>query len=352
MKIVQTRLRRFSPASLLAAAASNQATLALLASLALGVVIYYRVSFADRLWFVVVPALLLILNFLLALVTRNILKNNWPLMIFHFALVALVLLLVAGQMTYFRGTLELAQNEVFSGKLENVSQGPWHRFGLGQTRFVNLGFQIRYNTGIRRDTTRNQVAVTSADGSRQVVEIGDHVPLIIGHYRFYTSHNKGYAPVFEWRPAGSPDVVTGSIHLPAFPVHEFRQALEWRIPRSDIRLWTLLKIEDELLPEDRAFEFRLPRQHRVVIRFLEKRYELEPGDEISLPEGALGYRGLSTWMGYKVDYDWTRPWLLATALVGLAALFLHYLRKFSLVGSSLVAEAGNSIASLPQMPRS
>jgi len=48
----------------------------------------------------------------------------------------------------------------------------------------------------------------------------------------------------------------------------------------------------------------------------------------------LLYRELSTWMGYRVDYDWTRPWLLATALIGLGALFWHYIAKFSLLSTA------------------
>lgn len=351
MRIVQIRHSRPSPTAWIAVAASNGATLTLLALLAAGIVVYYQVEMPGRLWLIAIPALLLVANFVLALVTRNILNNNWPLMIFHFALIALTLLMLAGQLTYFRATLELAQHEVFDGKLENTRQGPWHRFGLGQTRFTNLGFEIHYNRGIKRDMTRNQVAVLSADGGRQVFEIGDHVPLVFGHYRFYTSHNKGYAPVFEWRADGSNQVVTGSVHLPAFPVHEFRQALEWRIPRSDIRLWTLLRIDEDVLPEDRPFEFRLPRQHRVIVRFNDRRYELEPGDSVPLPAGELRYRGLSTWMGYKVDYDWTRPWLLATALVGLGALFFHYLRKFSLVPSRSGTTPGDSIRTLSPLSR-
>ena len=128
--------------------------------------------------------------------------------------------------------------------------------------------------------------------------------------------------------------------MPAYPVHEFRQALEWKVPGNGESLWTMLVIEDDVLPEDRAFDFMLPERHRLIVRRGEERHELRPGAELVLPRGILRYRGLSSWMGYKVDYDWTRPWLLASALVGLAALFLHYLFKFDLLSRRSFASRG------------
>lgn len=331
MRIVKTHPDTAPSVSLIDAFASNRSTLLLLVVLALAITVYYQISLPQRIWIIVLPTGLLILNFLLALATRDILKNNWPLMIFHFALIALVLLVLAGRMSFFKATLELAENEEFAGQMENVRQGPWHRYGLMATRFTNLGFQIRYHAGIKRDKTVNQLLITMPDGLQQVLEIGDHLPLVIGHYRFYTSHNKGYAPVFEWQPSASPGKVVGSIHLPAYPTHEYRQALQWTIPGTDTELWAFLKFEEDVLPEDREFNFQVPLQHQLVLRYQDHRYALRPGDELELPDGILRYKKLSTWMGYKVDYDWTRPWLLATALIGMLGLFVHFILKFNLI---------------------
>lgn len=321
--------------------ASNRFTLLSLILLAAGTIVYYQLELPGEIGFIAAPTILLIVNFLLAVVTRGILRNSLPLMVFHFALIALVALAFAGRMSYFQGTLELAEDEIFHGdprQIENVRQGPWHRYGLADAGFTNLGFRINYHSGIRRDRTVNRVALVTPDGGGRVVEIGDHVPLVIGHYRIYTTHNKGYAPVFEWRPADSDSRTTGSIHLPAYPINEYRQALEWQLPGSGLTLWTQLKIDENLLPEDQPFEFRVPDRHRVVLRSGERRFEMRPGDWIDLDGGALGYRRLSTWMGYKIDYDWTRPWMLATAIVGILALFAHYLMKFYRAGSAVTRD--------------
>ncbi len=334
MKIAKTLPSFAPPIGLVDAFASNRTTLMLLVVLAITTTIYYQISLPQRIWLIAVPSLLLVLNFLLALATRDILKNNWPLMIFHFALIALVLLAFAGRMSFFKGTVELAESEEFAGQVENIQQGPLHRYGLSGARFTNLGFQIRYHQGIKRDKTLNQILLNMPDGLQQPLEIGDHVPLVIGHYRFYTSHNKGYAPVFEWQPFASTESIIGSIHLPAYPTHEYRQALQWKIPGTETELWTLLKIEENVLPEDREFDFRVPQQHQLVVRYRANRYELQPGDTLELPGGILRYQKLTTWMGYKVDYDWTRPWLLATVLIGLAGLFMHFIVKFNRVAKT------------------
>ena len=322
--------------------ASNRFTLLALGVLAAGTTVYYQFELPGRIWFIALPALLLITNFLLAVALRGILRNSLSLMVFHFALILLVALAFAGRMSYFQGTLELAEGEAFSGdpgQIENVEQGPWHRYGLADAEFANLGFRINYHEGVKRDWTVNRIALMSGEDVERVIEIGDHVPLVVGHYRFYTTHNKGFAPVFEWRPAESDLVLAGNIHLPAYPINEYRQALEWQLPAGGPRLWTQLKIDDNLLPEDRPFEFTVPGRHRLVVRVGEQRFELSPGERIALDEGVLEYRELTAWMGYKIAYDWTRPWMLATAVIAILSLFAHYLRKFSRPARGLAGDA-------------
>ena len=163
MKTVKTLPDTAPSRGLIDTFASNRSTLLLLVLLALAITGYYQVSLPQRIWIIALPTGLLILNFLLALATRDILKNNWPLMVFHFALIALVMLAFASRMSFFKATLELAENEEFAGQLENVQQGPWHRYGLSAARFTNLGFQIRYHAGIKRDKTVNRLLLTMPD---------------------------------------------------------------------------------------------------------------------------------------------------------------------------------------------
>ena len=147
--------------------------------------------------------------------------------------------------------------------------------------------------------------------------LGDSVPLVLRGYRFYTSFNKGFAPVFVWHPhAGRP--VGGSVHLPAYPLHEYRQAREWTPPGSTLPVWTMLQIDEPLLEGIGHERFRVPERHRIVLRIGDVRHELRPGDSVPLPGGTLQYQRLSTWMGYTVFHDWTKPWLLAACAVAVA----------------------------------
>ncbi|HSD61186.1 MAG TPA: hypothetical protein VLC55_10070, partial [Burkholderiales bacterium] len=148
-------------------------------------------------------------------------------------------------------------------------------------------------------------------------------------YRFYTSFNKGFAPVFEWQPTGGARAVAGSVHLPSYPAHETAQAQEWEIPGTGETLWVMLRFDEVILAPDRPSQFRPPERHVLVVRRGEARQELKPGDYLDLPQGRLAYRGLARWMGYAVYSDWTLPWLFATCALAAASLGLHFWNKFS-----------------------
>ncbi len=304
--------------------ASNRLNLALLIVLFFAVVLYQQMTASYRLGILLVPVTLLMFNFILALLLRKNFIAKPALLIFHMALFALVSLAIAGQFTYLKATLELSTHEQFNGQLENVDAGPWHDYQLDNVRFTNLGFTINYHKGIMRDSTHNRIQLDNNLEQTKIVEIGDHVPLVIGHYRFYTSHNKGYAPLFRWYPADGSPVQLGNIHLPAYPIHEYQQAKEWTLPQTQQKIWTMLVIEEDLLPEDSDFNFRVSYKHHLIIRIAGQRYVLRQGDEINLPSGILRYDSLVSWMGYSVDYDWTRPWLFVASLIALLSLTFYY----------------------------
>lgn len=308
--------------------ASNQLTIIFIFGLFLAVSLYQYLQPAVRLAAILIPTLLLMLNFVAALFRKNIFASKPGLLVFHMALFVLVLEVIVGQLTYLKGTVEVGTMQEFGGVLENVQAGPLHDYQLGKEKFTNLGFTINYREGIQRDNTINRILVGPNDKNAPTVEIGDHIPLVFGHYRLYTSHNKGYAPIFNWIPDNGNPPQLGSVHLPAYPVHEYQQARDWTLPGTQQKIWTMLVLEENVLPENRAFSFQLPDKHHVVIRIDDKRHELRKGDELKLDNGTLRYEKLSSWMGYSVDYDWTRPWLLATCVIAMLGLSLHYVGLF------------------------
>jgi len=154
------------------------------------------------------------------------------------------------------------------------------------------------------------------------------VPLSLYGYKFYTSHNKGFAPVFTWHSnAGEP--VLGSVHLPSYPAHEYRQAQTWTPPGSKTAVWVMLQFDEVILDPDKTSEFRLPAEHKLVVRAGEERRELRPGESMRLADGVLEYNGLRSWMGYTVSYDFTLPWLLAAGVLAVGSMAVHFWRKFA-----------------------
>lgn len=315
-------------ATWLARLASPKLTLAVLIMLGAGV-LAYEPAVSNTVWLLVAPLLLGALNLSAAMLVNPVFRRQTALFAFHLALLAIVVLVATGRLTYLKGELELAEGEAFSGVLARSERGPWHRSQLERAQFVNDGFSIRYEKGVRRAETRNTVRWLDDSGRVQRTVIGDNEPLVRYGYRFYTSFNKGFAPVFVWHPAAGSAPQRGTVNLPSYPIHEYRQALEWTLPDTQTTLWTLLQFDEVLLDPEQVSRFRLPERHTLVVRIGDTRHELAPGARLTLPQGVLEYERLSAWMGYTVFHDWTLPWLFVACLLAVASLAWHFWKKFA-----------------------
>jgi hypothetical protein len=292
-------------------------------------------GFANLLYYQDVPygEVLLIASLTLALVnlvsaikTQTLLRRNKALLMFHVSLAAMVILAGIGQLTYLKGRLELTQGTVFSGELIESEQGMFHRNALNKLRFENLGYQVNYREGLNRNNTINQVAWIDPGGKPHVSEIGDQFPLILNGYRFYTSFNKGFSLVFTWQGITGP--VTGNVNLPSFPAREFEQAQYWQIPGTNKMIWSQLVPAKRIVTPEQSFVLGELTDHHVVVRFDDERFEMRPGEKVRLLEGTLHYEGVRQWMGYKVSYDWTRPWMIASCLIAIIAMMFYFIDKF------------------------
>jgi cytochrome c biogenesis protein len=272
------------------------------------------------------------INLLAALVQHPGLRRRLPLLVAHLALLALVTGVAIGRLSALDGRFELTQGVAFDGQLIDQASGPLYRQQLHRLAFRHEGFEIDYAPGRKRGATRNTVAWVDEAGQPQQAVIGDHHPLVLAGHRITTSPNKGFAPLLRWLPdQGAP--LRGAVHLPSFPVHELRQSREWALPDGR-SAWVLLQTDETLLDPQVAGSFRMPQQHRLVVRIGEQRAELVPGQGLRTTGGTLVYEGLRTWMGYRVAYDPTLPWLLAAALLAALALGAHYVQKFWFTASS------------------
>jgi cytochrome c biogenesis protein len=265
-------------------------------------------------WWVAWPLAALAVNLAASIAAFPRLRRG-GLGLFHVALLGCVALAAWGRLAHFEGRVELAEGAAFDAALvEATSSGPWHGDGLQALRFEQRGFEIDYAPGVKRGATRSRVVV---DGVEQVV--GDARPLVVQGYRFTTTHNKGYAPLLRWTPQqGLPAL--GALHLPSYPLNDWRQAQRWAPPGTgtELRFWLRTA---QPLPEDRAWVFA-PAQMAatLVVDGDGQRHELKPGEELRLAAGTLRYERLGGWMGYRIQRDPAIAYLFWLAIAGVLGL--------------------------------
>lgn len=193
--------------------------------------------------------------------------------------------------------------------------------------FVNAGFTVEYGAGLKRGRTRNEVRWIDANGTERQQVIGDQTALVVNGVKFYTTSNKGFAPLFDWTANGDTPV-RGAVHLPSFPLHEGEQVRDWKPMTGVPAIRVSLRLLDTVLDPSRPGILRMPVRHVLHVRSGDVEAELVPGQSVAIAGGELRYVGLRTWMGYKVAYDPVVSWLLAAALVAVLALMAHYAIKF------------------------
>jgi ResB-like family len=301
--------------------------------LGLSSIAVYKLDQSAAPW-LAAPLLLLAINLMSAVATNGIFRRQMPLLIFHLALITLVLLAAAGQLMYLKGTAEVTEGAEFSG-LKSRDAGPLHLDRINQLHFVNDGFEINYMAGPVLDRMRNRLrwhdAVDADDkvGAERSGDIELNKPLILRGYRIYPTSNKGFAPVFVWQPHTGAELLA-AVHLPPYPANVTSQAQSWRPAGSTSDIWVMLNLKEDLIPSDKPSNFRLPDEKEIVVRLQDQRWVMKPGERITLPDGTLTYQELRTWMGYRFFNDWTIPWMLAACGMAVLSLAWHFQRKFAL----------------------
>ncbi len=308
--------------------ASTKFTLLGMGLLAVGAALSYDNPVDTPVWVLVVPMAILAVNLLAAIVSNARINRRGGLLVFHISLLGIVILAAIGRLTHMVAHIEMVDGDTFAiEELQNVRRGPWHSGELEKVIFIQGPYTVDYAPGMVRGPTRSQVLVPDGQGGWERRVVGDDKPLILEGYRFYTTFNKGFAAVLTWMPDGAMPV-TGTVHMPSYPLFDFRQTNRWTPPDGDeIRFW--LQLETGLTP-DEAWTLD-PRQAEgtLVVKVGEHRVELAPGEAVRLPGGALRYERLSSWMGYKLFYDPTLQWLFIVAVVGVLGLSAHFWNKYA-----------------------
>ena len=269
-------------------------------------------------WLIAAPLAVLALNLSAALWVFPRLRRG-GLGLFHWCLLTCLLLVAWGRLTHFDGHVYIADGQEFDpAAVETDSRGPWHGDGLRRLAFLQGPYTVTYAPGVHRRHTNSRVELP---GEGQWREVGDDTPLVLDGYRFYTTANKGFAPVLTWTAAGAAPV-TGAIMLPSYPANEGQQVHHWKAPGG--AAWSLAL---RTRPLDEANAWTLApatmTDSVLVAELAGQRHELRPGQEVATAAGVLRYELLAGWMGYRIFYDPTLVPLLCMALLGVAGLAWH-----------------------------
>ncbi len=318
--------------------ASLRLTLVGMGLLGVGAALSYDNPVGTPVWVLVVPLALLSVNLFAAILSNPHINRRGGLLLFHVGLLLIVVLAAVGRLTRMEGRIELTEGSAFAVEdLTEVRQGPWHAGALDRVEFVQGPYTVDYTVGMARGPTRSKVMIPAGQGDWERRTVGDDTPLVLEGYRFYTTFNKGFAPILTWLPDhGAP--VTGSVHMPPYPLFEHRQANRWTPAGADeIRVW--LQIEAGMNPEA---DWRLDPANTpgvLVVRAAgDRRVELRPGESLRLDGGTLRYERLSSWMGYKLYYDPTLHWLFIASMIAIFGLAAHFWRKFGAVQAYAAAQ--------------
>ena len=309
---------------LLAALASPPVTLAGFAVLA--VVILCGLHWPQLATFAyVAPLAALGLNLVAAIATRPALRRG-GLGVFHFALLAFLLLALWGRLTHFDARVEVAEEGFFDPALVQVTgQGPWHGDAWKRLQFRQGRWEVDYRPGVKRAHTRSLVWLP--DDAAAPRTVGDDSALLLAGYRFYTTPNKGFAPLLTWQQGSAPPQ-QGVLHMPSYPMFDWRQENTWTAPGGGtLRFW--LRLDRPIAPDATWTLSPRDRAAVLVVEAAGTRHELRPGESIALPQGTLRYDRLLGWMGYRIFYDPTLLPLLLVALAGVAGLAWHLWQRTS-----------------------
>jgi len=298
--------------------------------LAIGASLSYGNPHNTPVWVLVVPMSILAVNLVAAIATNPRINRQPGLLVFHVCLLLILVLVTIGRFIHLDAHLEIVQGAAFNpAQLLEVNAGPLHHGQLQDVHFIQGSFSVEYEAGLRRGLTHSFVKVETFPGVWQQREVGDDRPLVINGYRFYTTFNKGFAPILTWISSSGAQV-KGVVHMPSYPLFDYKQDNRWTPPgtNDEIRFWLQLKTG---LNENADWVLDGRTSSGVlVVTEQNARHELKVGESIALQGGTLHYDGLTTWMGYRLFYDPTIQWLFVVAISGVLGLAHYFWKKINL----------------------
>lgn len=291
-------------------------------------------SFAISQWpdesipWLVLPLSVLAINLFAALIVRHAFRHQAALLLFHVGLLAVLILVAAGVLVRFDGSVEVVEGGSFDASTVTTRGSGWlHPDRLERVNFTQGPFEVHYLFGLQRDTTHSRVVVNQPDGTGIERDIGDRQGFTSHGYRFMTTFNKGYSVLVLWRDADGSETL-GAVNFPSFPNFDWKQVNDWTTPAGELLTFELKLAER--VPEDSPWTLRSQGVDYEVAVASNGQPEktIRAGQSIAATGGEITIVDLRLWMGYRIDYNPLLPWLLTAAFLSLGALAVHMAQKF------------------------
>jgi cytochrome c biogenesis protein len=292
-------------------------------------------SFAVSQWpdeaipWLVLPLSLLAVNLLAALLVRHAFRHQAALLLFHVGLLAVLVLVAAGVLIRFDGSVEVVEGTAFdAADVTDRGRGWLHPDRFDRVQFTQGPVEVHYLSGLRRDTTLSQVAIGRPDDGEFQREIGDRQGFTLHGYRFMTTFNKGYSVLLLWRDEQGRESL-GAVNFPSYPKFDWKQINDWITPAGETLSLELLLADR--VPEAGPWTLR-SRNKDFSVSVNDGRdtvVSLRPGLSVAVKGGEITPLDVRLWMGYRIDYNPLLPWLIAAAFLSLGALAVHVAQKFS-----------------------
>jgi len=325
--------------SVLKALASLRLTMAGLAGLIANSVAISQWPDASIPW-LVLPLSLLAVNLFAALLVRHAFRHKSALLLFHVGLLAVVILVVAGVLLRFDGSVELIEGEAFDAGAVTARGAGWlHPRRLDRVEFTQGPLQVRYLSGLQRDTTHSRVVLGREGDADRRRDIGDRQGFTAHGYRFMTTFNKGYSVLVLWRDSTGQEAL-GAVNFPSYPSFDWKQVNDWTTPGGETLTFEL-KLAQRV-PEEGPWTLSSGDVEYAVGIASGPRVEatIAPGQSFAVTGGEITIIDLRLWMGYRIDYNPLLPWLLTAAFLSLGALGVHMAQKFRVSRAAEPVPAG------------
>lgn len=300
----------------------------------------------EALPWIVLPLSLLAINLFAALLVRQAFRHQSALLLFHVGLLAVLLLVAAGVLLRFDGSVELVEGETFDAGAVTARGSGWlHSGRLQRVRFEQGPMEVRYLAQLQRDTTHSRVVVTTEDGQEVRRDVGDRQGFTLHGYRFMTTFNKGFSVLMLWRDEQGRESL-GAVNFPSYPKYDWNQVNDWSTPAGE--MLTLELVLADRVPEDGPWTLE-SRDTDFTISLDDGREPariLRPGQSIAVKGGEITPLDVRLWMGYRIDYNPLLPWLITAAFLSLGALAVHVVQKSSAprVTDAVTSRAGEQAA--------